>query len=564
MFKLTVISNTDHHDTMVESGDFDFDVTVDTVSFSEENMKSPEVFVRETISETEEEVIDVNPPGKETVTDVETLFVIDAESLPEYEGVLRELVRQLPRRYILVISKPTKVNIDAVTQLQHVLHVNANLQDADIQNAVKAKIEAIHNRDKSEKTYQTTSEKAFTVMQNIIEYRSNNQSAELSDHSEEYISILNSVVASEEIVLTLNEGGNENTNSVVAATSDFIDQSSSVIHIPDEIINTHSNAVMNVGDITDEALFTETQTIQTSRVNETESVEEFDNHFATPITGGASNNRLGYLHLLGESTVTNYVKEIVDVIVIVSDMLGQVVHSKRQTEQLNREVGKLEQFIYIISHDLINPLSTAKGYVDAAQKQTSENESATEFLDTAAYALDRVEKMVRSTEGLLAAGKTITDDEKEVVSISSVANDSWKIIDPRDAELIIEDDCEVYGNRQQLNTIFENLFKNAIQHGDRSVTLRVGKKQHISTATRKDPDDKYTIYIEDDGTGIDDEIQDSLFEMNVTTKKNDSGNGIGMNIIKTAVEAHGWEIELDDRYNNGARFEIKNVNPSAQ
>lgn len=568
MLNVTVLSNTQQASYFVDVDKIKTGVELNTVQFHQDDGQRITSFVTQklvTESTSDGKVAtDVNSEGEDSEVPVRKVFVLDAASFPENEAVVREILRQLPQTYVIVISEPTTENITNATQLQHVLHVNGKLTAADIQDSVSTKINAISQNSTAKNNHQTISEKAFTVMQNIISYRTHNPNTDLYTHAEKYISILNDVIETDEVVLTLNETGNENTNTVIAATDNKIDQLHTQIAIPEEALHAHPNAVINTKEVTDDTMFTKTQTIQTSRVNETEDVTEFTNHFMTPVTTNGGDDRLGYLHLVGKNVLEPHIREITDIIVIVSDIIAQLIHSKQQTEQLNRELGKLEQFRYIISHDLINPLSTAKGYLKEVKDQTEPEDARMDFLETASYALDRVEKMVRSTEGLLAAGKTITEDEKQEINIADVAHDSWKIIDPSHAELVLEDEFTVYGNRQQLNTIFENLFKNAIQHGGRDVTITVGKKQHISTTTRKDPDDKFTIYIEDDGKGINDDVKDSLFQMNVTTKTRGPGNGVGMNIIKTAVEAHGWEIEVDDKYVTGARFEIKNVHPNAE
>jgi signal transduction histidine kinase len=85
--------------------------------------------------------------------------------------------------------------------------------------------------------------------------------------------------------------------------------------------------------------------------------------------------------------------------------------------------------------------------------------------------------------------------------------------------------------------VFENLYKNAIEHNNDSVTITVG-------------DTPSGFYIQDDGTGVGTE---DIFEYGVSGS---GSTGLGLSIVQKIVEAHGWEVELDSSYTDGARFVI--------
>ena len=91
--------------------------------------------------------------------------------------------------------------------------------------------------------------------------------------------------------------------------------------------------------------------------------------------------------------------------------------------------------------------------------------------------------------------------------------------------------------------MFENLFRNSVEHGGADVVVRVG-----------DLPDGSGIYVEDDGAGIPADERDEVFVDGFTTEA--SGTGLGLTIIQQVVSAHGWEIAVTESAEGGARFEI--------
>lgn len=90
--------------------------------------------------------------------------------------------------------------------------------------------------------------------------------------------------------------------------------------------------------------------------------------------------------------------------------------------------------------------------------------------------------------------------------------------------------------------MFENLFRNAIEHGGSDVVVRVGA---IGSSG---------FYVEDSGVGLPDTDVGDLFEMGFSTAE--QGTGYGLAIVKAIIDAHGWTIHTTDGATGGAHFEI--------
>jgi len=191
----------------------------------------------------------------------------------------------------------------------------------------------------------------------------------------------------------------------------------------------------------------------------------------------------------------------------------------------------------MVSHDLRNPLNIAQGNVDLA-RDTGEDEP----LETVKTALDRMEELIEDLLTLARQGQSIDDTER--VSLAGIARSCWGMVDVADAELAVDADMELDADPDRLQQLFENLFRNAVEHGGDSVTISVGPL-----------DDSAGFYVEDTGPGIPADEQDDVFESGYTTSR--QGTGFGLSIVSEIVDAHGWSVSVTNGETGGARFEIE-------
>jgi PAS domain S-box-containing protein len=212
---------------------------------------------------------------------------------------------------------------------------------------------------------------------------------------------------------------------------------------------------------------------------------------------------------------------------------------KEREAALERQNERLDSFAGIVSHDLRNPLNVAQGRVDLAEATTDEG---AEHLADAAAALDRIESIVEHTLTLAREGETVGDPEP--VSLATVAADSWETVDTEGAELVVEADREVLADPDRLRNLFENLVRNAVEHGGPDVTIRVG-----------DLDDGF--YVADDGPGIPEGVAEDLFDPGQSGVEGNTGFGLA--IVQEIANAHGWTVSTTESAEGGARFEIRGI-----
>lgn len=232
----------------------------------------------------------------------------------------------------------------------------------------------------------------------------------------------------------------------------------------------------------------------------------------------------------------------------VSAIEGYVITSRditdrKQSERiLQRERDRLDEFASVVSHDLRNPLSVAKGRLELAQE-----ESDSEHLAAIETALDRINRITDDVLWLAREGRDI--GSMDAVVLHDMMEVAWSMVADRaeHAGLRYADELStitIEADDDRLCQLLENLFRNAIEHGGEDVTVTVGAV-----------DDGF--YVEDDGPGIPEESRDDVFTAGYST--GEDGTGFGLSIVKRIVEAHEWEIHVLESAEGGARFEITGV-----
>jgi PAS domain S-box-containing protein len=209
---------------------------------------------------------------------------------------------------------------------------------------------------------------------------------------------------------------------------------------------------------------------------------------------------------------------------------------KRQAE-LQRQNERLDEFASVVSHDLRNPLSVAKGNLEFVRENTDSDDA-----DRVAEALERMETLIEDLLDLARAGNDIEDTE--AVSISEIADDCWSNVDTGGVALHVTTGATVRADRSRLAQLLENLFRNAIEHGGPGVAITVGDL----------PDG---FYVADDGPGIPEADRESVFDAGYSTS--DEGTGFGLSIVRKIAEAHGWAVTATESEDGGARFEFTDV-----
>jgi PAS domain S-box-containing protein len=249
---------------------------------------------------------------------------------------------------------------------------------------------------------------------------------------------------------------------------------------------------------------------------------------------------LGEYGLMSTGSVSTRVfsETDVDLFRILGATVEAALARASREEELHRQNERLDQFASVVAHDLRNPLSVAMGFLEIAEETGN-----AEHFEKVESAHDRIERLIEDLL-TLARGETTIENAEEI-DLESITTEAWGYVGTEEATLTVADRIPaVTGDAGRLTQLFENLFRNAIEHGGADVTVTVGGL---------DGDDGF--YVEDTGSGIPQERRDDVFKHGVTSS--DGGTGFGLSIVADIAKAHGWTVSVTDGTDGGARFEFK-------
>jgi signal transduction histidine kinase len=206
--------------------------------------------------------------------------------------------------------------------------------------------------------------------------------------------------------------------------------------------------------------------------------------------------------------------------------------------QLRRQNERLEEFASVVSHDLRNPLTVARGYLEALGDGSAVGEIR--------ESLDRMETIIEDVLEMARQGGTI--EETTPVDLGEAARTAWGNVDTGEATLDVAAEATVDADESRFRQLLENLFRNALEHGDAGV-VRVGPL--------REDGDLAGLYVEDDGPGIPPEEREDVLEMGYTNSED--GTGFGLAIVAKIADAHGWQPRVTEGSDGGARFEFTGV-----
>lgn len=222
------------------------------------------------------------------------------------------------------------------------------------------------------------------------------------------------------------------------------------------------------------------------------------------------------------------------------------------TSEMQRSNTELEQFAYVISHDLQEPLRMVSSYTQLLAKRYSKklDADADEFI---AYAVDGAKRMQTLLHDLLdysrvgTRGKPFSLVNCEHIVEQAMAN--LKIaIEECGASVSYDVLPTIMGDEGQLVRLFQNLIANAIKfRREEAPQVNISAQRRNNTVT---------FSVKDNGIGIDPQHSQSIFEIfrRLHTREEYQGTGMGLAICKKIVERHGGHISVQSQPGQGSTF----------
>jgi signal transduction histidine kinase len=233
----------------------------------------------------------------------------------------------------------------------------------------------------------------------------------------------------------------------------------------------------------------------------------------------------------------------------VASRTRELAVANQQLEARNRE---LEEFVYIASHDLQEPLRTVGGYLQMIQRRYGSKLGieADEFIG---FAIQGSQRMQLLLEGLLLYSRVATaDTEFELVPLAEPLAVALQNLALRveETHAVIESGPlpRLRANRIQMVQLFQNLLSNAIKFA--------GENPPRVSVTSRTEGDSHIISVRDEGIGFNPKFAVRIFKVFRRLRRDTPGTGIGLAVCKKIAERHGGHIEAEASPGAGATFRI--------
>ena len=218
----------------------------------------------------------------------------------------------------------------------------------------------------------------------------------------------------------------------------------------------------------------------------------------------------------------------------------------------NRE---LEQFAFVTSHDLQEPLRMVTSFLTQLERKYGDqlDEKAHQYIHFAVDGALRMRQIILDLLDFSTVGKSV--DIMEAVDTGEIIDESClmlrKAIEESSAVIVKENLPVITAQRAVLGQIFQNLIGNAIKYRKENSTPMI-------TVSAEESKEHWTFSVKDNGIGIDPEYFEKIFIIfqKLHTKEEYAGTGMGLSIVKKIVENLGGEIWVDSNPGEGSNFQF--------
>lgn len=225
-----------------------------------------------------------------------------------------------------------------------------------------------------------------------------------------------------------------------------------------------------------------------------------------------------------------------------------------QNNKLATSNRELEQFAYIASHDLKEPLRNIGGFTSLLERRylAEGDDDAKDFMRFISSSVSHMHTLLTDLLAYSRIGMQNEEHEEEYLSLNEVVeqvcSNYQTTIQENDVQIIVDDLPAIHGNRIQMIQLFQNLIGNAIKfRGEQKPEIHI----HAAENTKE-----FILSVKDNGIGMEQEYTDKIFVIfqRLHNRTKYEGTGIGLAICKKIVEQHDGRIWVESQSGEGSTF----------
>jgi PAS domain S-box-containing protein len=259
------------------------------------------------------------------------------------------------------------------------------------------------------------------------------------------------------------------------------------------------------------------------------------------------NSQGNAVRAIGAMTDITYRKEYENSLTTLNKIL------KKQAEDLAFSNKELEQFAFIASHDLQEPLRMVTNFLSQLEKKYKDqlDEKAEMYIHYAVDGAKRMRQIILDILEFSRIGKS--DESMDFVDLNQIVKDvilfQNEVIIAKKAKIKIEELPILFNHKTPLKQIFQNLISNALKYAK-------ADEKPIIEITAEELENDWQFSVKDNGIGISEEYFDKIFEIfqRLHVREDYSGTGIGLSIVKKILENMGGKIWVESQVDQGSNF----------
>lgn len=261
---------------------------------------------------------------------------------------------------------------------------------------------------------------------------------------------------------------------------------------------------------------------------------------------------LGLMHV-ADPHENMFPLEIVKALEGVAMQVGIAIQRVRSEEEIRKKNEELEAFVYMVSHDLKNPVVSIQGFCSSILKNQRDelNEKTLFYLQRVQANASLMASLLEDLVELSRIGRI--EDKKTEISVQEVIKSVWAGVSTslatQDVEFVCPENLpQVVYPEKRLYQIFSNLLSNAVKFKSENKIPQV----EIGYQENKD---NYTFFVRDNGIGIEQKYHNKIFDVFSQLRETESeGTGMGLAIVKKIVEANLGKVWVESQKGAGSTF----------